>query len=82
MLANQIQSCIKYTMTKLYCLRNVWLATLKKSINIVYQIIIEEKSYDFSRAPEYAYDKIKYPFTMKSIHYENSYQTRNKRELP
>lgn len=78
MLANQIQSCKKYTMTKSHCFRNAWLATSKN------QIIKAEESYDSSQELQnkHTVKSNKYPFTMRSILYENSYQRRNKRELP
>ena len=78
MLANQIQSCIKYTVTKLHCFRNAWLATL------INQIIKAEESYDFSQELQNKHlaKSNKYPFTTRSILYKNSYQRRNKRELP
>ena len=78
MLANQIQSCIKYTVTKLHCFRNAWLATL------INQIIKAEESYDFSQELQnkHLVKSNKYPFTTRSILYKNSYQRRNKRELP
>lgn len=78
MLANQIQSCIKYTVTKSHCFRNAWLATL------INQIIKVEESYDFSQELQnkHLVKSNKYPFIMRSILYKNSYQRRNKRELP
>lgn len=78
MLANQIQSCIKYTMTKSHCFRNAWLATL------INQITKAEESYDFSQELQnkHMVKSNKYSFTMRSILYENSNQRRNKRELP
>lgn len=78
MLANQIQSCIKYTVTKSHCFRNAWLATL------INQIIKVKESYDFSQELQnkHSVKSNKYPFIMRSILYKNSYQRRNKRELP
>ena len=78
MLANQIQSCIKYIIINWHCFRNAWLATL------INQIIKAEESYDFSQELQnkHMVKSNKYPFTMRSILYENSYQRRNKRELP
>ena len=58
MLANQIQSCIKYIIIKWHCFRNAWLATL------INQIIKAEESYDFSQELQnkHMVKSNKYPF--------------------
>lgn len=78
MLANQIQSCIKYTMTKSHCFRNAWLATSKN------QIIKAEESYDSSQE---LHNKHTVKSQITSIHNERSdflwkLLSKNKRELP